>query len=512
MNKCSMLKSTLAVTVAMLVTRILGLVREAVLAAVYGAGMVSDAFITSFTIPNTILACIGTSLATVYVPLYHENKEDASKFTSNIISIVSLMGFFLTILFIIFPKVLVSLFAAGFDSDTYNLTVQFTRIMMLSTIPILLFNVLKAYLQIFSAFFWATALDAVINILVILGIGASRLLNMFSLMAYCAVVGNFICFICLFYSCEKYGLKYIPYLNVKEKRIKKIVHLIFPVFIGTAVAELNTIIDRNFASSLVSGTVSAMNYANKINGILYSFLSTSIVTVLYPQLVKLVVENKEGEVKQYINKCVLILAYIILPLSVIIFILAKPIVGILFQRGSFSYENTIMTAECVQMYAIGYLTVNINPVLNRVFYAHSDTKTPTKNSIMAVALNILMNILLIKRYKHVGVAFSTSIASILTTVLLLIQLSKKLKGLQLRAMGKDILKIVISSIPMTLFLIAIERHMMNTMNGEIWEYAFVAFIVIVGGFIYVAMSWLLKVGVVLEIKEMIVVRSRRKNG
>lgn len=509
MSKSNILKSTVAVTAAMLVTRILGLVREAVLAGVYGAGMVSDAFITSFNIPNTILACIGTSLATVYVPLYQENKTDATKFTSNIISIVSLVGMILTIVFIIYPDALVSLFATGFDENTYELTTQFTRIMMLSTIPILLFNVLKAYLQIFSAFFLATALDAVINVLVIFGIFTSKFAGSLLLMAYCAVAGNIICFIFLIYSCKKYGFKYVPYLNFKEERIKKVVYLIIPVFIGTAVAELNTIIDRNFASSLMSGTVSAMNYANKINGILYSFLSTSIVTVLYPQLVNLVAENKEADIKQYINKCVLILTYIILPLSIIIFIFAETMVRFLFQRGSFTYEDTKMTAECVKMYAIGYLTVNVNPVLSRVFYAYGDTKTPTKNSIAAVILNVLMNVLLVRNFKHAGLAFSTSVASVLTTILLLKQLSKKLKGLQLKEMKRDILKIIASAMPMILFLEVAKKYTIDVVKGTISGYLIIASAVILGLSIYVACSNFLNVKVTLEIKKIIVKRWRK---
>lgn len=509
MRKSNILKSTIAVTAAMLVTRILGLARETVLAWGYGAGMVSDAFITSFNIPNTILACIGTSLATVYIPLYQENKTDADKFTSNLISIVSLVGMILTIVFIIYPNALVSLFAAGFDKNTYELTLLFTRIMMLSTIPILLFNVLKAYLQIFSAFFLATALDAVINALVIFGIFTSKFASSLLLMAYCAVAGNIICFICLLFACKKYGFKYVPYLNFKEERIKKVIYLIIPVFIGTAVAELNTIIDRNFASSLVSGTVSAMNYANKINGILYSFFSTSIVTVLYPQLVNFVIEDKGAEIKQYINKCIIILTYIILPLSIIIFIFAEMIVRFLFQRGSFTYEDTKMTAECVKMYAIGYLTVNINPVLSRVFYAYRDTKTPTKNSIAAVILNVLMNVLLVKSFKHVGLAFSTSVASVLTTILLLKQLSEKLKGLQLKEMKRDILKIIASTMPMILLLEMAKKYTMNVVKGSISGYLLIAGAVILGLNIYAVCANFLNVEVTLDIKKTIVNRWRK---
>lgn len=510
MREKKLLKSTVAVTAAMLVTRILGLVREAVLAAIYGAGTVTDAFIASFTMPNTILACIGTSLATVYIPLYQENKEDANRFTSNISNIVSLIGLALTAVFVMFPGALVSLFASGFSGETYELATQFTRIMMLATIPILLFNVLKAYLQIFNAFFLATALDGIINLLVIVGIYVSKPADNIKIMAYAAVLGNFMCFVCLIRSCSKYGLKYVPYLNFREERVKKVLHLILPVFIGTAVAELNTIVDRNFASTLTSGTISAMNYANKVNGILYSFLSTSIATVLYPELVRLSSEKKKDEIKGYISKCVLILTYIILPLSLLIIILARPIVGILFQRGAFGVEDAKMTAECIQMYAIGYLTININPVLNRVFYAYNDTKTPMINSIIAVILNIILNVATVHKYKHMGLAFSSSVASVFTTILLLIQLKKKLNGLEFRKLARDLAKIILASAAMCISIYAIYGYVESYMNGMLMTLLATILIAVIALLVYVTCTSIFKVGITLEIKTVIAGKLRRK--
>ena len=509
MRNSNLLKSTVIVTIAMLLTRILGLIRESVLAGVYGAGSITDAFITAFTLPNTILACIGSSIATVYVPLYHENKEDANGFTSNIINTTSLLGLCLTIVFFLFPSILVSLFASGFDNETYKLATQFTRIMMLATIPILLFNVLKAYLQIFRAFFLATAIDGVINVLVIIGIVYSRISENLYIMIYGAVLGNVICLVCLFFSCRKHGFKYTLYINMNETRIKKMFFLILPIFIGIAVSELNTIIDRNFASSLASGTVSAMNYANKVNGILYSFLSTSVATVLYPELVKLAVEKKDGEIKRYINKCILILTYIILPLSALIFILANPIIDFLFQRGSFSSEDTVITAECVQMYAIGYLTVNVNPVLNRVFYAYNDTKTPTINSIIAVTLNIILNMLMIEKYKHMGLALSTSIASILTTILLLFQLTKKMNGIELKRVLKEILKIVFSCMMMSMLVYASQKYIFQFVTNTLTKFFALAVLTIMGLLIYIACSGLMGIKEVVEIRVIFIDRIQR---
>lgn len=510
MKKNSLLKSTAIVTVALLCTRLLGLVRESVLASAYGASAVSDAFVTAFTLPNTILAFIGTSLGTVYIPLYHENKDNSSRFTSNIINLAIILGLCLTILFVCCPGVLVRLFASGYDPETFDLAVTFTRIMMLSTVPILLFNVLKAYLQIQNAFFLATALDAFINIFVIAGIYTSKETGLYQVMAYATVVGNFACFIGLVGSCRKHGLKYEPYINLKDSSIKRLLYLIIPAFIGTAVAELNTIIDRNFASTLATGTVSAMNYAGKINGILYTFMSTAIVTVLYPELVKLASENKTVEVKNYINKCILILGYVILPISAIFIIFAEPIVSVLFQRGSFTTEDTVMTAQCIRMYAISYLAVNINPILNRAFYAYNDTKTPTMNSALAVVLNILLNFALIGRFKHQGLAFTTSIAAIFTTILLLVQLSRKLNGLNLKYMVSDLIKMALSCLLMSVILIIIYKLTSALYTTNIMKFLMVVLTSAVGGLLYFACTSILKTTIIEDFKTVIKSRIRSK--
>lgn len=438
--------STIIVTISLIITRLLGLIRESVLAAIYGASAISDAFITAFNIPNTVLACVGTSIATVYVSLYYENKNDINRFTSNIINTLSLLGIILTLLFVLLPNILVSLFVSGFESQTYQLTTKFTQIMVLATIPILLFNLQKAYLQVNKSFFLANILDALINIFVIIGIIISESTEKLNIMAYAAVLGNFICFIGLITTCRQKGFSYKVYFNFADPKLKKLLYLTLPVFLSTAVAELNTIIDRNFASTLAEGTISAMNYANKVNGILYSFLSTSLVTVLYPELVEFVANNKTDEIKKYLRKSIVILCYIILPLSIFIFITSELIVKILFQRGSFAIDDTVRTAQCIKMYSIGYLATNINPLLSRFFYAYNNTKVPTINSILAILINIILNFILIIPYKHSGLAFSTSIASIVTTILLLNKLNKKLKGLDLKSIIPDIIKIVIACI------------------------------------------------------------------
>mgnify|MGYP004476346777 FL=1 len=507
MERRKIVRFIAVVTVVLFFTRFLGLIREAVLAATYGAGDISDAFVMAFTIPNTVLACIGTSIGTVYTPIYHEVKDDKNRFTSNVINIVLILGIALTLLFSLCPGVLAKLFATGFNDYSYALTVKFIRVMMLSTIPILLFNVLKAYLQIKQAFFWANAVEAFINLAVIAGIGISRITGTLCIMAVATVIGNYLCLFALTISCYKNELKYEKYLNFRDDGIKKILYLMMPVFIGTVVAELNTVVDKSFASSLSTGTVSAMNYATKINGILYSLLSTSVSTVLYPELALAAKTNNVDKVRSYVNKCVRTMSFVILPITIFVIFEAEPIVMVLFQRGSFTHDNTVITAQCLQMYALGYLATNINPILQRVFYVYDDTKTPTINSIIAIVMNIILNFLTVRKLAHIGLCLSTSIAEIVTTALLLLQIRNIVKNLELRRSFVDIFKIGISSLSMILPLLLIERIICF---GTSWRAILVKLMVVgIASFgIFILTNVVLHSGTIADLKEIL----RAKHG
>lgn len=513
MSKNEIVKSTFLVTVAIFMARVLGLVREMILANSFGASAISDAYIVAFTMPNTILACIGTAMGTVYIPMYHNVDDDKVKFTNNIMNLATLIGIVLTVFFCCFPNVLINLFASGFKGESYDYTVLFIPVMMLSTIPILLFNVLKSYLQIKNSFFLATILDTFINIFVILGILTSKYTNNVLIMAYATVLGNFMCLFVLYYSCSKKGLKYKFYLNIKDKYIKRMLKLVAPVFFAMAVAELNIVIDRNFASTLKTGTVSSMNYAGKINAIIYSFLCTAITTVLYPKMAEFVSLGKTDKLRKYLSQCISILSYIILPLSCLIIIMSDSFVSFMFKSGSFTDENVKITSQCVQIYAVSYLSTNINPLLIRFFYANNDTKTPTINSVLAVILNIVLNFILINRFKHIGLAFSTSFASIFTTAILMYQVNNKINGVEWKNIAIDTIKIILACALISLFAYNFWQYIFILgNNSKITILIKMGITGILSALIYILVTIFIKVGAVSFVRDMSIFNRRKKNG
>ena len=172
--------------------------------------------------------------------------------------------------------------------------------------------------------------------------------------------------------------------------------LIGPVLIGVAVNQINTMVDRTLASTLVEGSISALNYANKLNGFVMALFITSVGAVIYPMLSKLSSEdNKEkfiSSVVQSINSVILL----VIPISIGAIVLATPIVKLLFQRGEFDARATSMTAIALIMYSIGMVAFGLRDIIGKVFYALKDTKTPMINGAIAMIMNIVLNIILVK--------------------------------------------------------------------------------------------------------------------
>ena len=203
------------------------------------------------------------------------------------------------------------------------------------------------------------------------------------------------------------------------------VKLVLPMLVGVAIGQLNTFVDRALATTLSDGKLSALNYANKLNDFVMALFVTSVVTVIYPKLSKMSnSENNNGFVNTIVKSSNAI-TLVVLPIAAGAIVLAEPIVKILFQRGQFDAHSTAMTSMALRFYALGLLAMGMRDILYRVFYSMSDTKTPMINGSIALIINIILNILLIKKLDYIGLALSTSISSIITIILLFISLNKK---------------------------------------------------------------------------------------
>lgn len=423
-------KATLGLMIATIIAKVLGFVREMVLASSYGASMYSDAYIVSMNIPLVLFAIIGSTLSTVIIPMYFDVNNDlgeqgALKFTNNVFNIVIIICILFASIGLIFTEELVKVFALGFEGETLKVSIDFTRIIIVSIVFTGLSYLMTAYLHIKSNFVIPGIISVPKNIIVIISIILSTKYSPY-IMIWGTLVGIAIEFLFQLPFAINNGYRYNPYININDKYIRKMFILILPVLIGVGVDQVNTMVDRTLASTLIEGSISALNYANKLNGFVMGLFITSVSAVIYPMLAKISTEdNKEKfttSVAQSINSVILL----VMPISVGAIVLANPIVSLLFERGEFDSRATSMTSIALIMYSLGMVAFGLREILGKVFYALQDTKTPMINGAITMFMNIILNIILVRYLQLAGLALATSISAIICIFLLFGSLKKKM--------------------------------------------------------------------------------------
>ena len=424
-------KSAFWLMVVTMLSKVLGFGREIVLGYFYGTSAYSDVYITAMNIPLVVFAAIGMAIITTFIPLYHEALEDggekrALNFSNNIVSIVAILSLILAICGYIFAEPLVKLFAMNFTGEKLSLTVEFVRIMMVGIVFIGLSNIMTAYLQIQGDFTIPGMIGFPNNIVIITSIILSAVTKNINILAIGGLLGMVSQFVFQVPFAIKKGYKFKPVINFKDKYLKKMLWLVLPVFIGVAVNQVNTMVDRSLASGLEDGVITALNNANRLNGFVLGLFIATLGAVIYPTLSKLSSENNKEKFAESVASSVNCINLLVLPASVGAIVLATPVVRILFERGAFDERSTALTATALVFYSVGMIGFGLRDILSKVFYSLKDTKTPMINGVIAVVLNIILNITLVKVMGHGGLALATSLSSIICILLLFASLKKKI--------------------------------------------------------------------------------------
>lgn len=449
MSKTS--RAILFITIGTLFSNLLGFSRELILAYKYGASSITDMYLVASIIPGTIFAAFAAALTTTFIPIVSDlglkNPKKISLFTSNMINILGLLTSIILMIFIIFAEPIVKVFAIGFSGEMLIQTVQLTRFMFPLILPLVFYNILNGYLHINDNFFTSSLIGIPLNFFFILGILLSTpehlyVMGLGNLMGYLAVV------FFLFYSVIKLGFDYTFTFNFKDPKLIKLLALGVPIFIGTSVTQLNTIIDRSIASTLNEGIIAALNYSTRLISFINGIFVVSIVTVLFPKLSKLNNINDMIAFKRILSSSIVMITVLVFPISIGAIVLSEPLVRILFERGAFDSEATKHTAASLRFYAIGIIGIGIRELLTKVFYSIHDTKSPLINAVVAVFLNIVLNLMFVKYLGYIGLPLASSISSIVTVILLVITLRSKIGSFGIKKILIDILKILFSSMLM----------------------------------------------------------------
>lgn len=445
-------KTAMLLMLITIFSKILGFIRDIALSYFYGASNISDAYLTSLSIIAVIFGFIGSPISLGYIPIYSElqNKlgaQKANNFTSNLINILMIICTIIIILGLIYTDKIVKIFASGFTGETLILAIQFTRIGFIGIYFTGVTSVFTGLLQVKGNYTIPALIGFPLNVILILSIFLSNYTNI-KVLAIGSVIATITQLFLLIPFVYKKGYKYKFILNLKDRDVINIIKMSIPVMVGVSVYQLNTIVDKTIASTISVGGISALNYANKLNLFIQGIFVLSITNVMYPMLSNMAAEDNINGLKKIVCEAINSISILVIPSTIGAMIFAEPVIKLLFGRGAFDPKALSMTSNALFFYSLGMLGYGLREVLSRAFYSLKDTKTPMINSIIALLMNIILNIVLSKYMGIGGLALATSISAIICTILLFIGLRKKIGSFGIKNIITSFMQILFASIVM----------------------------------------------------------------
>jgi len=432
-----------------LLSRISGFVRDMVVAYFFGAGMATDAFFVAFRIPNLWRRLVGEGSMTVsFIPVYTEyliqrTEKESEEVTHIAFTIAGVLLFVLTALGIIFSPILIKIFAWTWPStsEKFQLAVTLNRIMFPYLFFIGLFALSMGILNSLRHFFAPAFATIFLNLSIIVSVLLFyyRFQKPVMALAIGVLVGGMVQFFFQLPFLSRKKIRFRFNFNFRHPAIKRIGFLMIPGLIGTAVYQINEVIDTIFATSLPDGSVSYLFYAGRLMEFPLGIFVIAIGTAALSSFSSLVVQGKTEELKETVSFAFRLGSFICIPASVGLIALSTPILNLLLQRGAFDYFATEMTAKALLCYSIGLWAIGGVRVLAPAFYSLQDTWTPFKIGLICLGVNIVLILIFIHPLKHAGLALATGLSSILNLILLYWQLNRRLGGLDVAKNIKSML-------------------------------------------------------------------------
>lgn len=455
-NTKRLAKSTLAVILLSLVGKLMGFVRETLQAGVFGATNEMDAFISAQSATAIISALITTAIATTFIPALTKVENDLGKehrniFTNNMLTIATIVSIVVVILGYIFAPELAILFTTKSKPEVYALVVKLIRLGM----PVVIFSsivgVFTGFLQYNNRFAAAGAIAIPLNICYIFFlIFMAKTGGIFGL-TITSVIGVLAQILFLLPDSFRQGYRVVPSLDFKDKYVLEAMTLAVPVLMSSAVNDINVIVNRKLASSMIEGSVSILNYANKMNLMILGIFITAITSIIFPTMSRAFGGTNITQGKRVMNASLKLVLFLTIPATIGMLVLARPIVDIAFLHGVFTVQNAIDTTATLRFYTLALISMSLSMVLNRVYYSISDTKTPFIIGLINVAINIVLNILVAHRFGTRGLAASVSIATTIAVCMSFIFLKKKIGHLGFNSFLRALIKATISAVIMGVF-------------------------------------------------------------
>ncbi len=448
-------------------SRILGYIRDLLIARVIGAGMISDCFFVAFKLPNLFRRLFGEgAMNAAFIPVISGIKSKSGlgrsdKFFSDIFSLLLIFLIFFVIIAEICMPLIITLIAPGFifNDSKFLLAVDLSRLAFPFVLFICLTSLMGAYMNTLGKFASMAITPIILNLTLIFALIIffnvdNEILISRSLSLTISIAGLFQLIWMYFIIRRNQRILSVNLFSIsniyKRKEVKNFLVLLTPAIIGNGAYQINLLIDMILASTLPDGSISYLYYADRINQLPLGVLGIAISTALLPVLSLQMKEKKSKKANWTISSAIKIGIFLSFPAFIGLLIFSKEIIYFLFFRGAFDLDDLNLTSKALMALCFGLPAFIMIKILVVPFFANEDTKTPIKVSLLCMIINLILNLILIKHFLHVGLAISTSISAWVNAVILGILMQKKLGFIFERSIIKVIIKVLIASMVMAI--------------------------------------------------------------
>jgi putative peptidoglycan lipid II flippase len=539
-KKASVARSAGIVSLAVMASRVLGLVREMVFAYFFGASksFANDAYVIAFRIPNLLRDLFAEgALSSAFVPVFSEylvkrDEREAFRLSNLVATALILILGFIVVLGIIFAGPIVAFIAPGFQDnpEKFALTVRMTRIMMPFILLVALAAQAMGVLNAKDRFGIPALASSFFNIGSIIGgvvvaafLADPTFAHPFSSivekptegiigMAYGVLIGGFLQYAAQWPSLYRAGFRYRPMLSFRDEGVQRIFRLMGPAIIGGAAVQVNILVNSNFASHIPgSGPVSWLSYAFRLVQFPIGVFGVAIATATLPAISRNAALASLDDFRHTLASSVRLAFLLTIPSAIGLIVLSRPIIALIYQRGHFTTDDTTHTANALAFYALGLAGYSAIKILAPAFYALGDARKPMLVSLLSMATNFVMNWLLVARFQERGLALSASMVGLLNFALLYFIMQRRIHGIEGRRTFVAIIKIFIASAAMGAACWAVSAGLPRLIGDRFAARVInVTVSVALGALIFYAGAWLLRIEELHDATNALLRRFRRK--
>jgi len=491
-----------------MLSRITGFVREILTATYLGAGAVSDAFFVAFQLPNLFRSLFAEgAFSAGFVPIFAQRLErdgqaSAKQFADESFAVLaSVLIVFSAIMIVIMPWV-IFVMAPGFaripgqiDRAAELARIAFPYLFFVS-LTMLQSGVLNAFHRYAAAAVAPVLLNIVLIAALLIGVGVDGDRAIY--LAWGVFIAGIVQFLWLWLECRRIGMRFQVKTPRLTPEVKMLLMRMLPVAFGAGIYQINILVNKIIASLGEEGAISWLNYADRVNLLPVGIFGTAIGIALLPLLTRQIQAGNESGAIANQNRAIEVSLLLTLPATAGIAVLAGPITSVLFEHGAFTPEDRVAVAAALLAFSFGLPAYVLNKALTPGFFGRHDTKTPVKASAAALIVNIILNIIFMPIFGHVGIALGTSISAWLNAIVLSVILYRRGHLVPDERLKKRLPRVVLATVIMMAALwggvMLVEQHfwalfgLPGTASGDNLTRIVVLFTLIGGGGAVFALS------------------------